>query len=113
MEIILQAETEKTDVQIKKSLQDGSPIIAILVISCNRITVQRCLDQLLRLRPNADQFPIIVSQDCGHQQTSDIIESYGDQVIHIKVTVLLFLIFNQLKSFDNILMTKLFIYSAT
>ena len=78
---IFQSLSEKTK---KKTLPDGSPIIAVLVFSCNRITVQRCLDQLIKLRPNVDQFPIIVSQDCEHQQTADIIRSYKDQLLHIQ-----------------------------
>lgn len=36
--------------------------IPILVFACNRITVTRCLDNLLLHRPDPDQFPIIVSQ---------------------------------------------------
>ncbi|XP_034951613.1 alpha-1,3-mannosyl-glycoprotein 2-beta-N-acetylglucosaminyltransferase isoform X2 [Chelonus insularis] len=68
----------------KKTLSDDAPIIAVLVFSCNRITVQRCLNQLIKLRPSAEQFPIIVSQDCEHQQTADIIKSYGDEVAYIQ-----------------------------
>ncbi|KAK0077837.1 hypothetical protein PV325_003399 [Microctonus aethiopoides] len=73
-----------TALALKKTLADGSPIIVILVFSCNRITVQKCLDQLIKLRPSAEQFPIIVSQDCDHQATGDIIKSYGEEVIHIQ-----------------------------
>ncbi|KAK0175286.1 hypothetical protein PV327_009047 [Microctonus hyperodae] len=72
----------------KKTLADGSPIIVILVFSCNRITVQKCLDQLIKLRPSAEQFPIIVSQDCDHQATADIIKSYGEEVIHIQTAII-------------------------
>lgn len=68
----------------KKTLPDGSPIIAILVFSCNRDSVKRCLDQLINLRPSTEQFPIIVSQDCDHQPTADVIKSYNDQLLHIK-----------------------------
>lgn len=58
--------------------------IAVLVIACNRITVRRNLDQLLKYRPSAERFPIIVSQDCGHGPTADAIRSYGSQVIHVQ-----------------------------
>lgn len=68
-----------------QKLPDGSPIIAILVVSCNRITVERCLDQLIKLRPNKEQFPIVVSQDCDHRQTADVIARYGNELLHIKV----------------------------
>ncbi|XP_033337392.2 alpha-1,3-mannosyl-glycoprotein 2-beta-N-acetylglucosaminyltransferase [Megalopta genalis] len=65
-------------------LPDGSPIIAVLVFSCNRITVQRCLDQLIKYRPSIKQFPIIVSEDCQHHQTAEVIARYGDQIMHIQ-----------------------------
>ncbi|XP_032413931.1 alpha-1,3-mannosyl-glycoprotein 2-beta-N-acetylglucosaminyltransferase a [Xiphophorus hellerii] len=60
------------------------PVIPILVIACNRVTVRRCLDKLLELRPSAELHPIIVSQDCGHSATADVIASYGDKVTHLK-----------------------------
>jgi len=63
-------------------------VIPILVIACNRVTVRRCLDKLLELRPSAELFPIIVSQDCGHAETAEVIRSYGNQVIHLKQPVL-------------------------
>lgn len=46
----------------KKSENFKGPIIPVLVIACNRISVKSCLDDLVRYRPNAHQFPIIVSQ---------------------------------------------------
>ncbi|XP_015604303.1 alpha-1,3-mannosyl-glycoprotein 2-beta-N-acetylglucosaminyltransferase [Cephus cinctus] len=72
------------DTAARKTLKDGSPVIAVLVFSCNRITVQRCLDQLIGHRPSAEQFPIIVSLDCDHDQTAEVIRGYGDQVTLIK-----------------------------
>ncbi|KAM7421408.1 hypothetical protein PAMA_015506 [Pampus argenteus] len=60
------------------------PVIPILVIACNRVTVRRCLDKLLQHRPSAELYPIIVSQDCGHAETAEVIRSYGNQVIHLK-----------------------------
>ncbi|RVE63097.1 hypothetical protein OJAV_G00165070 [Oryzias javanicus] len=60
------------------------PVIPILVIACNRVTVKRCLDKLLQHRPSAELYPIIVSQDCGHAETAAVIGSYGNQVTHLK-----------------------------
>ena len=60
------------------------PVIPILVIACNRVTVRRCLDKLLQHRPSAELYPIIVSQDCGHAETAEVIRSYGDKVTHLK-----------------------------
>lgn len=60
------------------------PVIPILVIACNRVSVRRCLDKLLQHRPSAELHPIIVSQDCGHAETAEVIRSYGNQVTHLK-----------------------------
>ncbi|XP_038625702.1 alpha-1,3-mannosyl-glycoprotein 2-beta-N-acetylglucosaminyltransferase [Tachyglossus aculeatus] len=58
--------------------------LPVLVIACDRSTVRRCLDKLLHYRPSAERFPIVVSQDCGHEETARVIASYGDAVVHIK-----------------------------
>lgn len=67
-----------------KVVTPRQPVIPILVISCNRVTVRRCLDKLLQHRPSAELYPIIVSQDCGHADTAEVIQSYGSQVTHLK-----------------------------
>lgn len=51
-------------------------VLPILMIACDRTTVSRSLDILLKYRPSAKQFPIVVSQDCGHEPTSVVIQSY-------------------------------------
>ena len=59
-------------------------MIPVLVIACNRVTVQRCLDKLLEHRPVGT--PIIVSQDCGHAETAAVISTYASKgVMHIEV----------------------------
>uniref|UniRef100_A0A1B6DSW2 Alpha-1,3-mannosyl-glycoprotein 2-beta-N-acetylglucosaminyltransferase n=1 Tax=Clastoptera arizonana TaxID=38151 RepID=A0A1B6DSW2_9HEMI len=58
--------------------------IAVVVFACNRVTVTRCLDSLIKYRPDADLFPIIVTQDCQHEPTIKAIQSYGDQLYHIQ-----------------------------
>ena len=63
---------------------ERSYVTAVIVIACNRPTVKRCLDQLLKYRPSAEQFPIIVSQDCGHMETAQVIQTFGSKVFHIK-----------------------------
>lgn len=70
----------------EKILPDGGPVIAVLVFACNRVTVSKCIDQLLKYRPSREQFPIIVSQDCGHRPTADAIELYGDEITRIEVS---------------------------
>lgn len=40
----------------------NGPIIPVLVFACNRISISKCLDNLIEYRPNSLQFPIIVSQ---------------------------------------------------
>ncbi|NWW47741.1 MGAT1 acetylglucosaminyltransferase, partial [Pedionomus torquatus] len=59
-------------------------VIPVLVLACDRSTVRRCLDKLLRYRPSARRFPLIVSQDCGHAETAQVIASYGEAVAHIQ-----------------------------
>ncbi|XP_074649408.1 alpha-1,3-mannosyl-glycoprotein 2-beta-N-acetylglucosaminyltransferase-like [Tubulanus polymorphus] len=58
--------------------------LPVLVIACNRLTVKRNLEQLIKYRPSAERFPIIVSQDCGHRPTADAIQSFADKVTHIQ-----------------------------
>ncbi|XP_013415077.1 alpha-1,3-mannosyl-glycoprotein 2-beta-N-acetylglucosaminyltransferase isoform X2 [Lingula anatina] len=66
------------------SIDPYNAVIPVLVFACNRITVKQNLDQLLKYRPSAEKYPIIVSQDCGHKPTSDAIDSYGAQITHLK-----------------------------
>lgn len=91
----------------RRPIKPIEPSIAVLVIACNRVDyVKQTLDELLkwafnydssvvywpcvfRHRPSAGLFPIIVSQDCGHQQTADAIANYGARITHIKVSSLL------------------------
>uniref|UniRef100_A0A1A9WMY1 Alpha-1,3-mannosyl-glycoprotein 2-beta-N-acetylglucosaminyltransferase n=1 Tax=Glossina brevipalpis TaxID=37001 RepID=A0A1A9WMY1_9MUSC len=61
-------------------LKDHQPVIPILVLACNRVSIANCLDNLIQYRPNAEQFPIIVSQDCGDEATRNVILSYGPQL---------------------------------
>ncbi|XP_054162625.1 alpha-1,3-mannosyl-glycoprotein 2-beta-N-acetylglucosaminyltransferase-like [Oppia nitens] len=60
------------------------PVICVLLFACNRITIKRNLDQLLKYRPNPRNFPIVVSQDCGHEPTRKVIQSYGEQLTLIR-----------------------------
>lgn len=62
-------------------------ILPVLLIACDRAdAVQRSLDLVLKYRPDEKRFPIIVSQDCGHQGTADMIQKYVTEkgVTHIK-----------------------------
>lgn len=65
-----------------------SPQLAVVVMACDRTSVNRNLDQLIKYRPSAEKFPIIVSQDCGHEPTANVIRSYLDRVSHIQHPVL-------------------------
>ncbi|XP_058058581.1 alpha-1,3-mannosyl-glycoprotein 2-beta-N-acetylglucosaminyltransferase [Anopheles bellator] len=60
------------------------PVIPVLVFACNRISVNKCLDDLIRYRPSSDQFPIIVSQDCDDEATRNTILAYKDEVTLIQ-----------------------------
>lgn len=61
-------------------LANNQPVIPVLVFACNRVSISKCLDNLIKYRPNAEQFPIIVSQDCGDEATRNVILSYDQQV---------------------------------
>lgn len=40
----------------------NKPVIPVIVFACNRISISRSLDSLIKYRPDREQFPIIVSQ---------------------------------------------------
>jgi len=84
-EIIVKDDDDDDIVINKNDIQTPEkPVIPVLVFSCNRVTVNRALDLLLTYRPSKEQFPIIVTQDCGHKETREVIQGYGDQVIYIQ-----------------------------
>ncbi|CAL1542324.1 unnamed protein product [Lymnaea stagnalis] len=60
--------------------------LPVLVMACNRVSVNRALDKLIQYRSPPARFPIVVSQDCGHQQTADVINTYvvPHNITHIK-----------------------------
>ncbi|KAG7312775.1 hypothetical protein JYU34_001152 [Plutella xylostella] len=63
------------------------PVLPVLVVACNRVTVRRCLEQLVKHRPDPETFPIIVSQDCGHNATYQVIKSFVDSDPSISVVL--------------------------
>ncbi|XP_033624802.1 alpha-1,3-mannosyl-glycoprotein 2-beta-N-acetylglucosaminyltransferase-like [Asterias rubens] len=75
----------KLEVAGKVTYPYSSYVIPVLMIACNRPSaIQRSLTNLLGTRPSPTQFPIIVSQDCGHQETAEAIQRFDDKVTHIK-----------------------------
>lgn len=46
----------------KTYLANGEPVFPVLVFACNRVSVKKCIDNLVQYRPSIEQFPIIVSQ---------------------------------------------------
>ena len=68
----------------KDVVQKSSLVIAVLMFACNRVTVSKALDSLLAYRKDKKKFPIIVSQDCGHAETAQVIQNYGDQIQYIQ-----------------------------
>ncbi|EDW02675.1 alpha-1,3-mannosyl-glycoprotein 2-beta-N-acetylglucosaminyltransferase [Drosophila grimshawi] len=83
---VMPATLKTTPAQIpnKTYLANGEPVIPILVFACNRVSVEKCLDNLVEYRPSIEQFPIIVSQDCGDERTKQVIQSFGSQVTLIE-----------------------------
>lgn len=62
----------------------NSSSIAILVIACNRPSVSICINKLLQYRKSKEEFPIIVSQDCIHERTTQVIKSFGNDLFYIQ-----------------------------
>jgi len=59
-------------------------VIPVSMFACNRVTVSKALEALLSIRKDKQKFPIIVSQDCGHAETAQVIQSYGDEIQYIQ-----------------------------
>ncbi|XP_058952070.1 alpha-1,3-mannosyl-glycoprotein 2-beta-N-acetylglucosaminyltransferase-like [Pocillopora verrucosa] len=89
-EVQLKAGPQKTATLLKSKLllpvttAAEEFVAAVLVMACNRPTVKRCLDLLIKYRPSVKEFPIVVSQDCGDAATANVIRSYGNQVSFIQ-----------------------------
>lgn len=89
-EVQLKPEPQKTATLLKSKLllpvttAAEEFVAAVLVMACNRPTVKRCLDLLIKYRPSVKEFPIVVSQDCGDAATANVIRSYGNQVSFIQ-----------------------------
>ncbi|KAK3733608.1 hypothetical protein RRG08_056963 [Elysia crispata] len=81
----LKAQALKPGMQ-RADLQMNQDVLPVLMIACDRTTVNRALDKLLEYRPSISKFPIIVSQDCGHAQTAEVIQKYvkSHNITHIK-----------------------------
>eukprot|EP00055_Hartaetosiga_balthica_P010510 m.45060 g.45060 ORF g.45060 m.45060 type:complete len:470 (-) comp7201_c0_seq1:129-1538(-) len=81
-----QKEQQKKQDQHKGASTSGSGIVSpVIVMACNRPSVSRALDLLVKYRPSVEKFPIIVSQDCGDAKTAAVIAEYKDKgVRHIK-----------------------------
>ena len=45
-----------------KEKEDFSNVIPVLMFACNRVTISKSLDNLLKIRKDEKKFPIIVSQ---------------------------------------------------
>lgn len=63
------------------------PVIPVLVFSCNRVSVSRNLDLLIKYRPSRQQFPIIVSQVKSNYQLIMNSFAYRLQLLLIRRTV--------------------------
>lgn len=63
----------------KKAIDDARnrrEVITVLVLACNRVSVRRTLDQVVRYIPSQRQFPVIVSQDGYHHETTQLLLRY-------------------------------------
>ena len=69
---------------IENDVAKDSLQVPVLVIACNRPTVSRALDSILAARSNGEMFPIVVSQDCGHIETLNVIKKYSNAHDHLQ-----------------------------
>lgn len=67
----LAQEDEKAEFQLNNKIDFNGkyisddvnfPVIPVIVFACNRVSISRNLDALIKYRPSREQFPIIVSQ---------------------------------------------------
>eukprot|EP00095_Tigriopus_kingsejongensis_P000546 snap_masked-scaffold212_size255419-processed-gene-1.10 protein:Tk00546 transcript:snap_masked-scaffold212_size255419-processed-gene-1.10-mRNA-1 annotation:"alpha- -mannosyl-glycoprotein 2-beta-n-acetylglucosaminyltransferase" len=71
--------------ELSASAARAPPVLPVLMFACNRVTVSRAVDLLLKYRgERTAQFPLIVSQDCGHADTWAVLQGYGDQIIALQ-----------------------------
>ncbi|XP_077534489.1 alpha-1,3-mannosyl-glycoprotein 2-beta-N-acetylglucosaminyltransferase-like [Haemaphysalis longicornis] len=62
--------------QTASASRNGKEVIATLVLACDRVSVKRTLDQIISYRPSRELFPVIVSQDGYHNETSALLRQY-------------------------------------
>lgn len=72
---------------IKPKKYFEGPIIPVLVIACNRISVRNCLDDLIRFRMNPYQFPIIVSQVRLHLLRSSSFSLFSKEIFTAELRI--------------------------
>jgi hypothetical protein len=48
--------------EVPARVSEEKVVIPVLMFACNRVTVNRALDNLLKIRKDAEKFPVIVSQ---------------------------------------------------
>ena len=77
-------ETSKKQEIQQPTLSLARPVMAVLMIACNRVEVSRSLDLVLKYKPSNVEIPVVVSQDCGHEATAQVIKGYGNKVTHIR-----------------------------
>jgi hypothetical protein len=77
------AQDSKINKMVEKK-EDDNEKIAILVITCNRpYAAESHIKQLIEMREKSgkvEKFPIIVSQDCDHDETANAIEKYREHL---------------------------------
>ncbi|RWS16140.1 Alpha-1:3-mannosyl-glycoprotein 2-beta-N-acetylglucosaminyltransferase-like protein [Dinothrombium tinctorium] len=81
---ILEENPSALSIQTERKAINTEDTICVLLLACNRVTVARSLEKLIKHRNNDLSFPIIVSQDCNHEQTTNVIKRFGDQITLIQ-----------------------------
>lgn len=69
----------------------NKPVIPVIVFACNRVSISRSLEALIKYRPDREQFPIIVSQVMhnirlkGDERIDDVSFSYRIVAMFLRV----------------------------
>jgi len=79
--LLSQQHIDNSNNKINNNALNHEDKIGVLVMACNRPSVQFHVEQLFKYRKyNENKFPIVVSQDCAHKQTKSAILGLKDQL---------------------------------
>uniref|UniRef100_F1KYW1 Alpha-1,3-mannosyl-glycoprotein 2-beta-N-acetylglucosaminyltransferase n=1 Tax=Ascaris suum TaxID=6253 RepID=F1KYW1_ASCSU len=65
-------------------VSEGPPVTVVLVMCATRpLAIKNHLEQIIRLRPSVESFPIVVSQDGNVASVTDVIKEFINETTHV------------------------------